>query len=231
MYGLVVRDPYLSCLVSYFFILYKSTMKNNLCNVALGATIVAGVLLLTTANIGKASATAGSTTLTGTACNDTVAVSIYDIDFGSYSASDVLGTTKVNAGTKWGTSYDPDNGSLDYYVRVTNTCHTDNLWNVTISATTMTGNIAGGISNTGQFFSGVDTIFLFNGTASNSNVTGNSYTATTDLSANRTVLSRWSVNNGLAGYYGRLFTHTVLIPSGYPVQVSTGQINAACNSC
>lgn len=75
-------------------------MKNNLCNVALGATIVAGVLLLTTANIGKASATAGSTTLTGTACNDTVAVSIYDIDFGSYSASDVLGTTKVNAGTK-----------------------------------------------------------------------------------------------------------------------------------
>ena len=48
----------------------------------------------------QASATDGSTTLTGTACNDTVAVSIYDIDFGTYLATDVLGQTKVNGGTK-----------------------------------------------------------------------------------------------------------------------------------
>lgn len=117
-------------------------MKKNLLHVVFGTTMVIGALSLTALNVAKVEATNGNTTLTGTACNDTVAVAVYDIDFGAFAATDVLGTIKINAGTKSGTQRTPSNGSADYYVYVTNTCHTDNGWNVTIRATTMTGTVA-----------------------------------------------------------------------------------------
>lgn len=64
-------------------------MKHTVWNIALGAGIVGGVLLLTTANIGKAAATDGTTTLSGAACATHVIAEAYDIDFGTFLASDV----------------------------------------------------------------------------------------------------------------------------------------------
>lgn len=176
---------------------------------------------------------AGTTSLTGVACDDQVTATQYDIDFGTFSSSDVYTTFKINAGTKAWQATTPTNGSSDIYIIATNTCQSDTSWSIRIMADYMTSSISGNphISNTGIFFSGVDTIFLFSGTVANASVTATSYTSTTDLSDRRTILTKSTVNNGLAGYYGRLFTHSIRIEQGQPVAYYSGTFLVNCNGC
>lgn len=207
-------------------------MKKNLFNVAFGATIVAGALMLTSVNVGKASA--GTTSLTGATCDGTVSVVDYNIDYGTFAPSDVLTAIKNNAGTKGGASTTtPSNGSAGVYITAANICQSDVSWNVTVASTVMTSMISGSptIASGAQTFSGVDTIFLFSGTAANATITAGSFSSTTDLSVPRTILTKSAVNNGLGGYYGRLFTHMIAIPVGQPVGYYTGTFQVNCNSC
>lgn len=194
----VVCAAYLPCLVSSIFILYKNTMKKNLFTVAFGATIVAGALMLTSVNVGKASA--GTTTLTGTSCDGTVTATEYDIDYGTFSPTDVLTAIKYNAGTKGGTSATPSNGSAGVYIIASNTCQSDVSWSVRAQASPMTSMISGNptIASGAQTFSGATTVYLFSGSASNNTITAADFSATTDLSTWRTILTKSSTNNGLA---------------------------------
>lgn len=206
-------------------------MKNNLFHVALGAAIVAGALTLTSLDVGKVSA--ATTTLTWASCDGTVTATEYDIDYGTFAPTDVLSAIKYNAGTKNGTSADPDNGSAGVYIIASNTCQSDVSWSVRIQASPMTSMISGNpsIASGANTFSGADTIFLFSGTASNATITATSYSSTTDLSTWRTILTKSAVNNGLAGYYGRLFTHVLAIPIAQPVGYYTGTFQVNCNGC
>ncbi len=206
----------------------------KLFNVALGAAIVAGALLLTTANVGKASAE--TTTLTPAACATNPSATIYDIAYGTFLASDVYSSTKVNAGTKsgGGGSKTPTfgGGGADYFVYVTNPCPDDVSWSVTIIATTMTGYVTGTtIAPTAQMFSGANTLFRFNDSPANATVSAADFTASTDLASSRTVITKTAENNGLGGDFGRKFTHTITIPQGQAVTYYTGAINVTCVGC
>jgi hypothetical protein len=205
----------------------------KLFNVALGAAIVAGALLLTTANVGKASAQ-GVTTLAPAACASNPTASVYDIDFGTFTATDVYGTTKVNAGTKSGNSKTPTfgGGGADSFVYVSSPCPDDVSWNVQIIATTMTGSVTGSsIAPSALNFSGANTLFRFNNSPANTTVTAADFTSTTTLDASRTVITKTSENNGLGGDFGRKFTHTITIPQDQAVGYYTGAFNYTCSGC
>lgn len=209
----------------------------KLFNVALGAAIVAGALLLTTANVGKASATDGGTTLSGAACSTSPTVDAYSIDYGTFVASDVYGAIKYNGGTKSGTSRTPTfgGGGADYFVYVTAPCPDDVSWSVTTSMTVMSGYgitpAPTAIPVASMYFSGANTLFRFNNSPSNSTVTAADFSSTTDYSATRTVITKNATNNGLAGDYGVKFTHTVAIPANQPVAVYTGTHTVTCVAC
>ncbi len=210
----------------------------KLFNVALGAAIVAGALLLTTANVGKASADDGTTTLSGAACGTPASVQAYSIDFGTYLASDVYSSIKYNAGTKGvggaGIQRTPNVGSggADYYAYVTNPCARTG-WVVQVDASSMTSMTPGAptIADTASTFSGAAGYFLFNSSPANPTVTHTAYPSTTDLSSARTVLTHGGTQNGIAGDYGVLLTHVLAIPVATPAALYTGTYSVTCVGC
>lgn len=208
-------------------------MKYNLVARSLGIVCMMWGFFLTNFTINTVSA--GLTTLTGTACDDQVTVTQYDINFWTFAPTDVYTTFKINAGVKVWAFATPSNGQNDIYIIATNLCQSDLGWNVSIMADYMTSAIQGNphIPNSNLFFSGVDTVFLFNWTPPNNTVTigQNSYSSTTDLSDWRTILSKSAVNNGLAWYYGRLFTHSIKIDIAQPIGYYTGSFFVNCNGC
>ena len=208
----------------------------KLFNVALGAAIVAGALLLTTANVGKASAADGTTTLSGAACVTQPSVTAYNIDYGTFLASDVYGQAKNNAGTKGGSTYTPtfDGGDAGagYFVYVSNPCPDDVSWTVTVSATNMSGSITGtSISGGAQFFSGNSTLYRFDNSPANTTVTATNGTAQTSLGSATTVITKTSENNGLGGNFGRKFGHNIQIPQSQAVTYYAGTFTVTCVSC
>ncbi len=210
------------------------------CNTQLTSPLITGIVGIVyvlicyfSISFNQAFATNGITTITWIACDDQVTVSIYDIDFGTFSAQDVYATTKINLWTKvWATST-PSNWPEAVYIKATNLCPSDVDRNISIKATYMTSSISWNpfISNTGLFFSGTDTVYLFNWTIPNNTITATSYTSDTDLSDRRPVLIKSSTYNGLAWYYGRLFTHSIKIWVAQPVWLYTWQFLVDCNWC
>lgn len=210
-------------------------MKHNVWSIALGAGIVGGVLLLTTANVGKASATDGGTTLSGAACSTPVTAQAYDIDFGTFLASDVYGTSKNNAGTKTagggGISRTPTSGSggADFYVYASNPC-VKVEWVIQVIASGMTGVIGGTpIPASALLFSGANHIYRFNNSPANPQI--NYFPKDTNLSTAQTVMNHGGINNGIAGDYGVLLTHAIVIPANTAVSVYTGIFTVTCLAC
>ncbi len=209
----------------------------KLCNVALGAAIVAGALFLTIATTGKAAADDGTTTLSGAACSTPVAVEAYSIDFGTYLASDVYSSIKYNGGTKTvggaGIERTPTNGSggTGYFAYVTNSCAKTG-WSVQVDASSMTSMTPGApvIPDTASAFSGANGYFRFNYSPANPAV-GYTPWPSTDLSSARTVLTHNGTHNGIAGDYGVSLSHVLAIPIGTPAALYTGTYSVTCVAC
>lgn len=205
----------------------------KLFNVALGAAIVAGALLLTTANVGKASAADnGNTTLSGAACSTLPSAQAYNIDFGTFLATDVYGTIKYNGGTKGvggaGSQRTPTNGSggADYYAYITNPCAKTG-WTLTVDATDMAATGYTAIPDDSLYFSGANGYFRFNNSPANPQVTYTSYGNTT-LDSASTVLTHGGTYNAIAGDYGVLLTHTIAIPANSVPVLYQGNFVVTC---
>jgi hypothetical protein len=205
--------------------------------------IAASILSLTLTGFAFAQVD-GETKLAAADCDIKPKVEAYNIDYGTFFASDVQIGVKVNAGTKGdnttgaGTDRDPDNGASDYYVYVDNECPDENFTSVTVQTDAMVedGTLATQPTdipaNAQRLSAATDgTVYLFGGTPANPAVTSAVYADEYTLDVSTSVLDHDDTENGLGGQYGALLAHEIVIPNNQVPATYIGNFTVTCNGC
>ncbi len=212
-------------------------MKHTSYKIIAGSTLFLFATMCSTVVNENVFADAGTTTLSGAACATPVSAQAYDIDFGTYLASDVYQNEKNNQGTKGpggaGIQRLPSSlsGNADFYVYASNPCGKQE-WVIQVDASAMTSMTPGAptIPDTKLIFSGATHVFRFNNSPVNDQML---YfpKVNADHSSARTVMSHGGINNGVAGDYGVLLTHAINIPVATPAATYTGTFTVSCVGC
>ncbi len=178
---------------------------------------------------------AETTSLSPGSCILGVTAEAYNIDFGTFSASDVYGQTKTNQGTKTGggngilRTPTSGSGNEDYYIYASNPCIKVE-WVVQVIASWMTGAIGWTpIPASALVFSGADLLFRFNDSPSNPQIIN--WPKDTNLATAQTVISHGGINNGIGGDYWVLLNHALIIPANTAVTQYTGTFTVTCLAC
>ena len=206
--------------------------------------IVAAVVVATSTVIAPMAfaSEVGDTTLTAEACTDLVAIRVYDIDFGSFTATDVLGAADVDrAGTKNGagqsgaTQSTPTapSGGADYYVEIDNPCYVVGTsgWTVDVQVSDMTdqnsvipGTTGTPIAGSNHRLDADGTLYYFQNSPTNTAMTANSAVTDQAYDTAHLLVTHDGTDNGIAGYYGVNLTHEMDIPADQSVDEYKGTI-------
>lgn len=184
---------------------------------------------------------AGTTDLTAEACVTLESVEAYSIDYGSFTAADVQSASQTNAGTKGdggnGVERTPTSaGDADYYVYIDDICANGD-WSVTVTVDDMAETTSLGATDipaaNQRLAAATDgTVYRFNNSAANGNVSAPVVADNTSLDAPQTVLIHDNTTpNGIAGQYGALLTHDLEIPQNQVPTTYQGAFTVACVNC